>query len=63
MKFKNIIYTLLILVIINSASGMDLDREYNEREVTIFEGKNKEKVSPVYSTGGYFGLFESVYPE
>src|SRR5690606_37425791 len=35
--------------------------EFNIRNVRIFEGINdKEKVKPVYYTGGYIGVFEHV---
>ncbi len=47
----------------DSDSGMDLDKRYNVRNVTIYEGNSKEKVKPVYSTGGGFGAVEHVYTE
>lgn len=39
------------------------DGKFNHRFITIFEGTNKEKVKPVYSTGGGFGAVEHVNTE
>ena len=62
-EVNNHFYYSAITLEFDTASGMDLDKEYNERDVTIYEGKNKEKVSPVYYTGGGLDAFEHVYTE
>jgi hypothetical protein len=62
-EVDNHFYYSSITLEYDSASGMDLNKEYNTRDVTIFEGSDKENVKPVYFTGGSFGVFEHVFTE
>ena len=62
-KVNNQYYYSSITLEYHSESGMDLNEEYNTRNVTIYEGKNKKEVRPVYYTGGSFDIFEHVFIE
>lgn len=60
-KADNKYYYSSIAVEYDSVCGMDADKGYNIRTVTIFEGKTKDRISPVYYNWGSLEVFEHVY--
>jgi hypothetical protein len=62
-EVNNHFYYSSIYLDYHPESGNDLDKEFNVRMIAIFEGTNKERVKPVYSTGGGFGAVEHTYTE